>query len=145
MDLADWMKKSDVSAAELARRCGVHLVTVYKWKAGTIFPRPSQLQALVEATEGAVNANDFVEVGTSRKSRSRRASARPGIAETQAPFAAEAQSLGLDAAAIAAKAVQDAIRAEKSRRWLAENQDAIEAWNRWTESNELPLAEYRMF
>lgn len=68
-----------------------------------------------------------------------------GLAEAQAPFAAEAEALGLDAAAIAAKAVQDAIRAEKSRRWLAENQDAIEAWNRWTEANELPLAEYRMF
>ncbi|MEI6162350.1 MAG: type II toxin-antitoxin system CcdA family antitoxin [Roseococcus sp.] len=153
MDLADWMKRSDVSAAELARRCGVHLVTVYKWKARTIFPRPSQLQALVEATEGAVTANDFVEVDTSRKSRSRPAVAQLGLAETQAaftaeaqaPFAAEAQSLGLDAAAIAAKAVQEAIRAEKARRWLAENEDAIEAWNRWTESNELPLAEYRMF
>lgn len=69
----------------------------------------------------------------------------PGLAESQAPFAAEAQALGLDAAAIAARAVQDAIRAEKARRWLAENEDAIEAWNRWTESNELPLAEYRMF
>ncbi len=69
----------------------------------------------------------------------------PGLAEAQAPFAAEAQSLGLDAAAIAARAVQEAIRAEKARRWLAENQDAIEAWNRWTESNEPPLAEYRMF
>lgn len=71
--------------------------------------------------------------------------ARPGLAEAQAPFAAEAQSLGLDPTAIAAKAVQDAIRAEKARRWLAENADAIEAWNRWTENNELPLAEYRMF
>lgn len=69
----------------------------------------------------------------------------PGLAETQAPFAAEAEALGLDAAAIAAQAVQEAIRAEKARRWLAENADAIEAWNRWTESNELPLAEYRMF
>jgi post-segregation antitoxin (ccd killing protein)/DNA-binding transcriptional regulator YdaS (Cro superfamily) len=69
----------------------------------------------------------------------------PGLAESQAPFAAEAQALGLDAAAIAAQAVQDAIRAEKARRWLAENADAIEAWNRWTESNELPLAEYRTF
>ncbi|WPB84944.1 type II toxin-antitoxin system CcdA family antitoxin [Sediminicoccus rosea] len=144
MNLADWMIKSNTSAAELARRCGVHLVTVYKWKAGTIFPRPSQLQALAEATGGAVTANDFAGVGPSAKG-SRRRDAPPGLAEAQAPFAAEAQALGLDAAAIAARAVQEAIRAEKARRWLEENQDAIEAWNRWTESNELPLAEYRMF
>jgi post-segregation antitoxin (ccd killing protein) len=144
MDLTDWMTKSNTSAAELASRCGVHLVTVYKWKAGTIFPRPSQLQALAEATGGAVTANDFAGTAPSSKGSPRR-EARPGLAEAEAPFAAEAQALGLDAAAIAAQAVQDAIRAEKARRWLAENADAIEAWNRWTESNELPLAEYRMF
>ncbi|MDB5413800.1 MAG: Post-segregation antitoxin (ccd killing mechanism protein) encoded by the plasmid [Rubritepida sp.] len=70
---------------------------------------------------------------------------RLGFAEAQAPFAAEAQALGLNAAAIAAQAVQDAIRAEKARRWLEENREAIDAWNRWTEENGLPLAEYRMF
>jgi post-segregation antitoxin (ccd killing protein) len=144
MELADWMTKSNVSAAELARRCGVHLVTIYKWRAGNNFPRASQLQALVEATGGAVTANDFVGSASSAK-RKGNVEMMPGLAEAQAPFAAEAQSLGLDAAAIAARAVQEAIRAEKARRWLAENQDAIEAWNRWTESNELPLAEYRMF
>lgn len=72
-------------------------------------------------------------------------SALPGLAETQAPFAAEAQSLGLDAAAIATKAVQEAIRAEKARRWLEENREAIAAHNHWVEEHGLPLAEYRMF
>ena len=69
----------------------------------------------------------------------------PGFAEAQTPFAAEAHSLGLDAAAIAAKAVREAISAEKGRRWLEENREAIEAHNRWVEENGLPLAEYRMF
>lgn len=69
----------------------------------------------------------------------------PGFAEAQTPFAAEAQSLGLDAAAIAAQAVRQAISAEKARLWLEENREAIADWNRWTEANELPLAEYRMF
>lgn len=68
-----------------------------------------------------------------------------GFAEAQTPFAAEAQSLGLDAAAIAAQAVRQAISAEKARLWLEENREAIADWNRWTEANELPLAEYRMF
>lgn len=70
---------------------------------------------------------------------------RRDLAEAQAPFAAEAQSLGLDAAAIAARAVQEAIRAEKARRWLEENREAIAAHNRWVEEHGLPLAEYRMF
>ncbi len=67
-----------------------------------------------------------------------------GFAETQAPFA-EAEALGLDAAAIAAHALREAVRAEKARRWLEENREAIEAHNKWVEENGLPLAEYRMF
>lgn len=70
---------------------------------------------------------------------------RRGLAETQAPFAAEAQALGLDAAAIAAKAVQEAILSEKARRWLEANREAIAAHTRWVEEHGLPLAEYRMF
>ena len=144
MDLTAWMAKSKTPAAELARRCGVHPVTVYKWKAGSIFPRPPQLQALVEATGGAVTANDFAELKNSQ-TRGGRPEVSRGLAETQAPFITEARSLGLDAAAIAAKAVKEAISAEKGRRWLEENREAIEAHNRWVEEHGLPLAEYRMF
>lgn len=68
-----------------------------------------------------------------------------GFAETQVPIADEARTLGLDPDAIAAKAVQDAIRAEKERRWIEENREAIEAQNAWVERHGLPLAKYRMF
>ena len=75
-----------------------------------------------------------------------------GLAEAHAPFvsatasvATEARALGLDPDAIAAQAIGDAIRAEKHRRWIAENQDAIAAWNDWTDANELPLEKHRMF
>ena len=73
------------------------------------------------------------------------AASSSGFSGTQAPFAAEARALGLDPDAIAAKAIQDAIRAEKQRRWREENAEAIADWNAWTEQNELPLAKYRMF
>jgi post-segregation antitoxin (ccd killing protein) len=46
----------------------------------------------------------------------------------------EAHALGLDA-----------VRAERARRWIEQNREAIEAWNRWTEENEFPLAKYRTF
>lgn len=70
---------------------------------------------------------------------------KKGFAETQAPFATEARALGLDPEAIAQKAVRDAIKAEKERRWLEENREAIEAQNAWVEKHGLPLAKYRMF
>lgn len=137
MKLAEYLERTDTTLQALGERLGVSHTTVLRWATGQAVPRGrARMEALARATQGAVTAADFFpEV----------AAAPPGLAEAQAPFAAEAQALGLDAAAIAARAVQEAIRAEKARRWLEENQDAIEAWNRWTESNELPLAEYRMF
>ena len=68
-----------------------------------------------------------------------------GFAETQAPFATEARALGLDPEAIARKAIRDAIKAEKERRWLEENREAIAAHNEWVEKHGVPLAKYRMF
>jgi antitoxin CcdA len=68
-----------------------------------------------------------------------------GMAETQAPFAAEARALGLDPDKIAARALEEAVSAEKARRWAEENREAIEAHSRWVEQNGLPLAKYRMF
>jgi post-segregation antitoxin (ccd killing protein) len=60
-------------------------------------------------------------------------------------LAAEAVQFGLDPDAIAAKALHDAVRAEKARRWQEENREAMDAWNAWTDANELPLAKYRLF
>jgi post-segregation antitoxin (ccd killing protein) len=138
MKLAEYLERTGTTLQALGERLGVSHTTVLRWATGQATPRGrARMEALAKATQGAVTAADFFPDAASPS--------HSGLAEIQAPFAAEAQSLGLDAAAIAAKAVQDAIRAEKARRWLAENAEAIEAWNRWTESNELPLAEYRMF
>ncbi|WP_245216732.1 Cro/CI family transcriptional regulator [Neoroseomonas nitratireducens] len=52
----------------------------------------------------------------------------PGLAEAQAPLIDD-----------------DAARADKARRWLEENREAIEAHHRWVEQHGLPLAKYRMF
>jgi post-segregation antitoxin (ccd killing protein) len=57
----------------------------------------------------------------------------------------EAHALGLDVAGLSGPALHDAVRAERARRWIEQNREAIEAWNRWTEENEFPLAKYRTF
>ena len=66
------------------------------------------------------------------------------FAETEAPFG-EARALGLDPQAIAAAALTEAIRAEKARRWQAENAAALQAHAAWVEEDGLPLARYRQF
>ena len=116
----------------LAKRLGLDHSTVSGWKAV-----PAKHVPAVAAATGLALHDIRPDLY--------RPDQRAGLAESQQPFAAEARSLGLDPDAIAAKAVSDAVRAEKARRWQEENRAAIDAWNRWTEENELPLARYRMF
>lgn len=71
--------------------------------------------------------------------------ARPGMAETPAPYIAEAKRLGLDPGRIAEDALRSAVADEKARRWAEENREAIEAHNAWVEEHGLILAKYRMF
>ncbi len=138
MKLAEYLERTDTTLQALGERLGVSHTTVLRWATGQAVPRGrARMEALARATQGAVTAADFFPEAV--------APVPPGLAETQAPFAAEAEALGLDAAAIAARAVQEAIRAEKARRWLEENREAIDAHNRWVEEHGLPLAEYRMF
>ena len=149
MKLGDYLERTDMTLQAFGDRLGVSHTTVLRWAKGQAIPRGrARLEALRVATDGAVTAADFFP------------GAKTGMAETQAPFAAEApfleapfleapfleaRALGLDAAAIATRAVQQAISAEKARRWLEENREAIAAHNRWVEEHGLPLAEYRMF
>jgi antitoxin CcdA len=137
MKLAEWLSATGAKPAELAKACSVNIVTVYKWKKGSITPRPAQMLAIAAATGGAVRADDFMPSLPKAQAR--------GFGESQSHFAAEARALGLDADAIAARAIEDAVRAEKRRRWIEENRAAMDAWNAWTDANDLPLAKYRLF
>jgi post-segregation antitoxin (ccd killing protein)/DNA-binding XRE family transcriptional regulator len=134
MKLDAYLADRGLTQAAFAARIGVSGPTVHRWIAGKARPDWTALGAIERETAGAVTYRDFQ--GTQAPS---------GMAKTQVPLADEARALGLDPEAIAAKAVEDAVRAEKARRWREENKDAIAAWNDWTEQNKLPLAKYRMF
>lgn len=60
MELAAWMQETGTSAEALAARVGVHLVTVYHWRAKRKFPRIEHLHAIEAATSGSVTASDLV-------------------------------------------------------------------------------------
>jgi antitoxin CcdA len=140
MRLADYLRVNGMSQSELARRCGVSQQAVAKWANGLRVPRAAQMAALVQATGGHVSAADFFA-----QPRADLPADAGGFAERQSSCAVEARTLGLDPNAIAPQALRDAVRTEKVRRWQQENREAIEAWNRWTDENELPLARYRLF
>ncbi|MBX9593469.1 MAG: type II toxin-antitoxin system CcdA family antitoxin [Roseomonas sp.] len=117
----------------LAERIGLAHPSVLRWqRSGKI---PAERVVAVEAATGVprhrLRPDLFPPI--------------PGFAEAQAPLADQARALGLDPDLIAARAVEEAVRAEKTRRWQAENREAMDAWNDWTDRNGLPLAKYRMF
>ena len=111
--------------SRLGAALGLAHTSILKWRRSGI---PAERVPAVEAATGVP-----------------RQRLRPDLFAVSAPHEAEAAALGLDAAALAERAVREAIGAEKARRWLEENREAIAEWNRWTAGNELPLAKYRVF
>lgn len=101
------------------------------------------MAVLTHVTRGLVTANDFS--GASGFAEVQTVMEAPPFQHKDADMQAEARALGLDPDAIAARAIQDAIRAEKARRWQEENRAAMEAQNAWIEQHGLPLTKYRMF
>jgi antitoxin CcdA len=146
MTLAEFLQREGLTLMAFGQKLGVSHTTVRRWALGEAAPRDrSMFERISAATGGAVTAADFFPVGSSADIR--------GFSEAQMALEeqalssshAEATALGLDADAIAENALREAIRAEKARRWLEENREAIEAHNRWVDEHGLPLAEYRMF
>lgn len=111
--------------SRLGAALGLAHTSILKWRRSGI---PAERVPAVEAATGVP-----------------RQRLRPDLFAVPAPHEAEAAALGLDAAALAERAVRAAISAEKARRWQEENREAIAEWNRWTAENELPLAKYRAF
>ena len=65
MTLDEYLTTNGISGAAFAERIGVNAATVYRIKTGRVFPHRSTLAAIVEATEGAVTANDLVATAVS--------------------------------------------------------------------------------
>jgi antitoxin CcdA len=138
MTLAEYLQQTGTTLQAFGVRLGVSHTTVQRWAARKTAPRDrAMMDAIATATGGAVTAADFFASPEQPRWN--------GFAEAQTVYVSEARALGLDPDAIAAKAVQDAIRAEKARRWQEENREAIEAQNAWIEKHGVPLAKYRMF
>lgn len=129
MHLRHFKLENRLTLTALTRRLGRPVSTVHGWFNGTRRPDRTSIEDIMRATNGAVTANDF----------------QSGLAETQAPFAIEARSLGLDPSAIAARAIRKTVGAEKALRWTGENREAIAAHNHYVEEHGLPLEKYRMF
>jgi antitoxin CcdA len=58
---------------------------------------------------------------------------------------ADAKALDINVSRAAESGIVEAVQAEKNKRWLEENREALLYFNDWVEENGLPLAKYRQF
>ena len=77
-----------------------------------------------------------------RHAESRKRPTNVSLSET---LVKEARELGINVSQACEEGLAAATKAERERRWLEENRDAIESWNRYIEKHGLPLARYRRF
>jgi antitoxin CcdA len=57
----------------------------------------------------------------------------------------DARQLGINLSRACEQGIVAAVKAERERRWKDQNREAVDDYNRWVETNGLPLAEYRQF
>ena len=67
MRLLDWLTERDLPPSWLAAQIGVAPDTVRRYITGERFPRPLKLQAIRDATGGAVSYEDFLTPSPKRR------------------------------------------------------------------------------
>jgi transcriptional regulator with XRE-family HTH domain len=62
MKLDRWLKRKKMTPEAFAALIEVHETTVYRFLQGLVFPKSGNLRKIAEVTDGAVQANDFLNV-----------------------------------------------------------------------------------
>lgn len=75
----------------------------------------------------------------------RRGKRRPTNVSLAAELIEEAKSLDINVSQACEKGLAAEVKKAREDKWIEENWEAIQFWNRYVEENGLPLAKYRMF
>lgn len=62
MNLAQYLADNGITEAEFARQTGLYQSTIHRIKRGAV-PGPATMAAIVKATDGKVQPNDFYNIG----------------------------------------------------------------------------------
>ncbi|GAB5458455.1 MAG: hypothetical protein Hens3KO_14850 [Henriciella sp.] len=117
------IKGSGLTVTKIATLAQVAAPTLYSFMSGATKNLRSSTHASIERVITNLNSKSVREDPTTFH---------------HAPnLAAEARTLGLDPDAIAAKAIEDAIKRKRMQTWNEENRDAIEGWNEHYRKNGL--------
>jgi transcriptional regulator with XRE-family HTH domain len=141
MTLREWRKSKGLTLQQLAERVEVSASQLAKIEKGNSTPSVAAASRIAAVTDGEINALQLLGLPLTPRPKGVRPKrvedskagfsvAQSGAMET---LEAEAESYGLDPDAIARKAIEDAVKAERIRRWNEENREAIESWNELVE------------
>ncbi len=70
---------------------------------------------------------------------------RPTNVSLDSRLVEDAKALGINVSRASEEGLAREIKAERQRRWLEDNKDALDEYNEWVRNNELPFAKYRQF
>ncbi|QNQ11043.1 type II toxin-antitoxin system CcdA family antitoxin [Sphingomonas alpina] len=70
---------------------------------------------------------------------------RPTNVSLDAAMIEDAKELGINVSRACEEGLAKQIKAERERRWIEENREAIDGWNAWVAEHGLPLEKYRQF
>lgn len=132
MDLRQWRKRQNWTVAQMADWLGIGVSTVTAYENGSRKPRPKMANQIELMTRGRVAAADLLGVG---------AKTRSSVREDPTPFDSDlrdqAKALGLDADAIANKAILEAVKRKRIEAWIEDNKEAFAAHRKDLEDNGL--------
>ncbi len=77
-----------------------------------------------------------------KQERSARKATNVSLSET---LVAEAKQLNVNVSQACEQGLAQAVAKTRAERWVEENREAIEYWNRYVDEHGLPLARYRQF
>lgn len=60
-------------------------------------------------------------------------------------YVAEAKALGINISQACERGLIETVKEARAARWLEDNREAIEGYNKYVAEHGLPLAKYRMF
>ena len=66
MKLKDYLKQEDLTLKAFAERAGIDISTVHRAAEGKLIPLSATLIAIAEASDGAVQPNDFFDIAAAQ-------------------------------------------------------------------------------
>ena len=148
MQLREWRKSNGLTLEQLAERVDVSITQLSRIEKGKSSPSVAAADRIAAVTGGAISAAELLGLMSAapvKGMQEDRGGFRFDTSGISSQLHEEAIFYGLDPDVIARKAIEEAVKAERIRRWNEENREAIESWNRHYEKHGLWNDKYRLF